>query len=95
MRLFEQAGAQVLAVSVSGGAANRQFAEKLGVSFPLLSDTQKSVAKSYRVLHPLFRVARRVTFVIDQQGVIRQVERGSAAIDPGGALEACLRLARS
>ena len=38
---------------------------------------------------PIIRWANRVTFVIDKQGVIREVIKGSAAIDPAGALSAC------
>jgi peroxiredoxin len=35
-----------------------------------------------------FRVAKRVTFVVDKQGIIRHIDRGAAAADPGSALEA-------
>jgi peroxiredoxin len=36
----------------------------------------------------IFRVAKRVTFVIDRQGIIRFVIRGDGATDPGNSLEA-------
>jgi peroxiredoxin len=38
---------------------------------------------------PILRWANRVTFVIDKQGIIREVIKGSAAIDPTGAIRAC------
>ena len=38
---------------------------------------------------PQIHWARRVTFVIDKEGIIRHIEEGSAALDPAGALAAC------
>jgi peroxiredoxin len=61
------------------------------VTFPLLSDSQKSVSKLYGVLS-LFRVAKRVTFVVDKQGIIRHIDRGAEAVDPGNSLEAAMAL---
>ncbi len=61
------------------------------MTFPLLCDTTRAVSKLYGVLS-LFRVAKRVTFVVDKQGIIRHIDRGAAAADPGGALEAVLAL---
>jgi peroxiredoxin len=57
------------------------------VTFPLLCDTERSVSKLYGVLS-IFRLAKRVTVVIDRQGIIRFVIRGKGASDPGNALEA-------
>jgi peroxiredoxin len=34
-------------------------------------------------------VARRTTFVIDREGIIRYIEQGASAIDPSGARQAC------
>jgi peroxiredoxin Q/BCP len=68
---------------------NKSFAQSLGVTFPILSDEEKTVSRAYDVLIPIIRWANRVTFVIDKQGVIREVIRGSAAIDPGGAHQVC------
>ncbi len=84
---------QVLGISISGPASNKRFGRKLGLGFPLLSDTHRKVSKSYGVLHPLFRLAKRAVFVIDKEGIIRGVETGSASLDPAGSYEACARLA--
>jgi peroxiredoxin len=78
----------VLGISVNKPQANRAFAEKLGLTFPLLCDTEKKVARQYGVLSFL-RVARRTTFVIDAAGVIRHIDRGSEAMDPARAQQAC------
>ncbi len=68
---------------------NRKFAAEIGATFPLLSDTHKTVTREYGVLMPVIHWAQRVTFVIDKEGIIRHIDEGSAALDPAGALAAC------
>ena len=85
-------GAQVLGISVNKPEANRSFAEKLRLTFPLLCDTEKNVSRQYGVLGFL-RVARRTTFVIDPQGIIHHIDRGGQAMDPASAHQACKLLA--
>ncbi len=84
-------GAQVLGISVNKAEANRCFAEKLGLAFPLLSDAEKRVSKAYGVLNFL-RLANRATFVIDAKGVIRHIDHGRQAMDPVSARQACSAL---
>lgn len=86
---FTHAQAQVLGVSVDSPVKNKAYAESLGVEYPILSDHDRSVARAYGVLMPLIRLAKRVTFVIDPQGVIRSIQRGSEAMDPANSLAAC------
>ncbi len=86
---------QILGISVDSFAANRRFAEDLGVTYPLLSDFHRQVSKLYGVLDEEKGFARRATFVIDKQGVIRYIEQGQTAIDPNGAYQVCSRLAKS
>jgi peroxiredoxin Q/BCP len=52
---------------------NRDFAEKTGADFPMLSDPTKSTAKAYQVLN-MFKVASRVTFYISKQGKIIKID---------------------
>jgi peroxiredoxin len=80
---FEAANAQVLGVSVDINDANKAWAEKMGVTYPLLSDARRQMAKAYGVLNddpkmaedpqkiPLYLRAQRAWFVIDKEGVIR------------------------
>jgi len=79
----------VLGISLDSPERNRKFAEETGASFPLLSDTEKKAAKAYGVLSFTRLFANRVTFVIDQEGVIRHIDEGSAAMDPSNARGAC------
>ncbi|NBN89493.1 MAG: peroxiredoxin [Actinobacteria bacterium] len=76
---FTDIGAQVLAVSAQDMASHEKFATKHGFKFPLLSDTDKSVAGLYGTLGPL-GFPRRSVFVIDSQGVVRYAHRAIAGL---------------
>ncbi|MBU2870546.1 redoxin domain-containing protein [Colwellia sp. E2M01] len=52
---------------------NRDFAEKTGADFPMLSDPTKETAKAYDVLN-FVRVASRVTFYISKEGKIIKID---------------------
>ena len=85
---FENAGAQILGISVDSFASNAKFAEEIGAEFPLLSDFHREVSRAYGVLDEKGGYAQRTTFVIDKDGVVRAVIEGNDAIDPAPALEA-------
>lgn len=89
---FEASNTQVLGISVDSYAANKRFAEDIGVTFPLLSDFKRQVVKDYGIFDEERSLGRRATFTIDKEGVIRHVEQGSSAIDPTGAYQACSTL---
>jgi len=50
-----------------------QFAEKQKAPYSMLSDPDGSVATKYGVLNASGKYADRVTFVIDDQGVLRKI----------------------
>ena len=72
---------------------NKAFADELHLTFPVLSDESKAVTREYGVLYPLIRVARRVTFVIDREGIIREITKGGEAADPSKRAQSCSRMA--
>jgi len=76
---FEKLDAQVLAISSQDLASHDAFSAKYGLKFPLLADTDKSVAKSYGVLGPL-GFPRRSVFIVDGNGVIRYAHRAIAGL---------------
>jgi peroxiredoxin len=84
----------VLGISVDSSPANKVFAEQNGLTFPLLSDFQRTVSKQYGVLNDKQGFANRTTFVIDKNGVIQHVEKDRQALDPTGAQQACSLLER-
>lgn len=61
----------MLGISVDSSPSHKAFGEKLGISFPLLSDIHRQVSSLYQVLIPDQGVAARATFIIDKQGIIR------------------------
>jgi len=83
--------------SVDALPDNVGFAEATGADFPLLSDSQKTVAAAYGVLSPA-GYARRQTFFIDKEGRIaaidRDVQPATAAEDIAARLDA-LSVARA
>ena len=89
---LQAADAVVFGISVDSREANAKFAADEGISFPLLSDTTKQVTMSYGVLHRLIRKASRTTFVVDREGIIRQVHSGGEAMDPSSSVTACQRI---
>lgn len=76
---FEKVGAQVLAVSAQDVASHEDFATRHGFGFPLLADTDKTVAGLYGTLGPL-GFPRRSVFVIDARGVVRYAHRAVAGL---------------
>ena len=64
---------QVLAVSIDSVFAHRAFGEKEGYEFPLLSDfwPHGEVAKSYGIFNEDAGLAKRGTYIIDKDGVVR------------------------
>ena len=82
----------VLGISVDSPYANKEFAEKIGVKFPLLSDFTRKVSKEYGILDDERQFARLTTFVVDKEGKIQHIEAGRGAIDPTGAIQMCSML---
>jgi thioredoxin-dependent peroxiredoxin len=77
---FRDVGAAVLAISPQNVDSHEQFSsDNGGFAFPLLADTDKSVAKAYDVPGPM-GFYRRSVFVIDADGVIRYVHRSLAGL---------------
>jgi peroxiredoxin len=67
---FEDLGAAVLGVSVDSHYSNTVFAERLRLSFPLLSDFKREASAAYGVLVAEAGHSGRAIFVVDRQGKI-------------------------
>jgi peroxiredoxin Q/BCP len=67
-------GVEVYGVSLDSVADQARFREQEQLSFPLLSDPDGSVAAKYGVLEPGRPYPQRVTFVIDEKGILRHVD---------------------
>jgi thioredoxin-dependent peroxiredoxin len=78
-REMQRRGIVVLGVSADDIKSHRKFADKYGLSFPLLSDTDTSVSQLYGVwkeknfLGKKYMGVSRETFLIDKEGIVRKV----------------------
>ena len=76
--VYENANAEVLAVSVDSNASLKVFKEQNQFNFTLASDFNKIASKAYDAFYDdffgLHGVAKRSAFVIDKEGVIRYAE---------------------
>jgi peroxiredoxin Q/BCP len=62
-------------VSLDDPEKNLEFAKSLDGNFPLLSDPEKKAAEAYGVLGFGGLYAKRWTFYIDIDGVIRHIDK--------------------
>lgn len=69
-------GAQVVAISNDGPFANKAFAEKYNLKFPILGDYKSKTIRDYDILMPHllhvkdYDAAKRSVFIVDENGKI-------------------------
>ena len=71
---YEARNAQILGVSVDDVDSHAEFCDAEGLKFPLLADTDGSVSKAYGSW--LGAASLRHTYLIDPQGVLREIFLG-------------------
>lgn len=81
--------ATIYAASCDAPDTNKQFAESLGLDYPILSDPTKEVAKAYGVLTDK-GYADRWTFIIGKDGKILDVMKDVSPRQHGKELAARL-----
>jgi peroxiredoxin len=90
--LIQAYDASLAGISVNDPKTHRAFAERLNLSFPLLSDDLPlgAVAQEYGVFDQQTRTCGRALFVIDAQGTIRWSYLAPNDVNPGanGILDA-------
>jgi peroxiredoxin len=75
---FDARGVRVAAISVDSVEINRQHSQKMGFTYPLLSDGDAAVIRRYDLLHrgggpKNADISRPAEFLIDSHGIIRWV----------------------
>jgi thioredoxin-dependent peroxiredoxin len=79
LQAIKRKGAVVVGVSADSVDSHLKFAQKYGLSFPLLSDEKKDILKAYGVWKEKSMYGRkyfgieRTTFIIDEKGIVRQI----------------------
>jgi peroxiredoxin len=75
---LNKVNAQVYGISVDTFFALKAFADQQNLTFPLLSDFNKQVIRDYGVFNEdmigLKGIAKRATFVLDKDGIVRYRE---------------------
>lgn len=66
---------EVFMVSLDEAKKNEEFSKALGSAHVLLSDPEKKVAEAYGVIGFGGLFARRWTYYIDREGVVRDVDK--------------------
>ena len=78
MAQLGKADAQVFGISVDTFFALKAFQDQQKLTFPLLSDFNKTAIRDYGVFNEdmigLKGIAKRATFVIDKDGIVRHAE---------------------
>ena len=94
---YDARDAQVLGISVDSPFAQEAWAEKEGITIPLLSDFNKEVSAAYgsqfEDLIGFKGVAKRSAFVVDKSGVVRfaSVSDDPTELPDFDAIKACLQ----
>ena len=91
LKKLEAADTQVLGVSMDSPFSNAAWAEKIGVTFPLLSDWGGDITKKYGLYDEKRKIGRRVNFLIDKEGKIVELQIDSDAVDPSSMVTSCER----
>jgi peroxiredoxin Q/BCP len=79
----------VVGISTDSVETQRKFKEEYKLPYPLLSDEGGKVAKQYGGTIPVVGLANRATFVLAQDGTVKEIVTGNAAVDPAGAITSC------
>lgn len=68
-------GAVIVGISYDGDSTHNEFSRAYNLPFPLISDHDRSISKLYGAarIGGSFLPVKRVTFVIDKEGIIRKV----------------------
>jgi peroxiredoxin Q/BCP len=74
-KALHELNAAYFTASVDTPEENKKFAESLDLDYPILSDPDRSVASAYGVIQGSAPVARRWTFYIDKEGIIKEIDR--------------------
>ena len=91
--MFQQAGAEIVGISTDPPASHQGFAAQHALPFLLLSDVEGLVRERYGVPRLLGILPGRVTYVIDPQGIVRDVIHSTFSV--GAHVQGSLRTAEN
>ncbi len=65
--------AEIVGVSLDSVESHKKFIAKYRLTFPLISDKEKHIARAYGVLSDTGTSTNRITFLIDKNGKIAKI----------------------
>ena len=87
---------KVVGVSFDDGDSHQKFISKYNLNFPLLADTDGKIAEAYGVKMADKNMARRVSFLIGEDGKIKHItDSGNADVHLAEMKEAVGKLKKS
>jgi len=78
---FNSATLQPLGVNPASVDSHRSYVEKMHFNFPLLSDSDRTIAGAYHALKDDGKGIQRTVYVIGRDGTVRFAQRGAPAVD--------------
>ncbi len=79
IQVIRDQNAEVYGISTDSVPELAKFHKKYRLNFPLLSDSDAKVTELYGVKMPLLRLSKRWTFIVDQDLVVRAIDKD---VDP-------------
>ena len=76
---LQEAGFQIVGISVDGEKSHKKFAEKFELPFPLVVDEEKKIVDAYNLwgekkfMGKTYMGTTRTTFLIDETGKIKKI----------------------
>ena len=81
MTKFERAGVQPFGVNPASAGNHRTYADKMRFNFPLLSDSDRTIAQAYYALKEDGTGIVRTVYVVGEDGTVRFAQRGAPPVD--------------
>jgi thioredoxin-dependent peroxiredoxin len=91
--IFQDMGAEVIGISGDSVASHQQFAIAHNLPFKLVSDEGDKVRSAFGVPSTLWVLPGRVTYILNQQGIIRHIFDSQLNFD--GHIEEALKALRT
>jgi len=71
--VIQRLNGEVLGISIDKHQTQCDFAASLGTGYPMIGDEGGKLSKQYDVVRPILGIDKRVTYVIDAEGIIQGV----------------------
>jgi peroxiredoxin len=72
---FREAGAEIIVILGEGDQKAREYAESIGLPFPILCDPDRAVYHLYELEKYLLLFQRTASLVVDKDGIVRYLKR--------------------